>query len=84
MNNGLKRYWFATEVGLGIGVTAFDIEDAKALIRSNKYAMKYKPKFEEYVQDIDIRALDQKHVIPNMGIVVHRGIWFPELNYNIA
>ena len=78
MNNGLKRYWFAAKEGLGIGVTAFEIEDAKALIQSNKYVMKYKPKLEEYIQDIDIQV-DQEHVIPNLGIVVHRGIWFLKL-----
>jgi hypothetical protein len=32
------------------------------------------------VPDIDIRTLDEKHVIPNIGPVVFRGVWFPRLN----
>jgi hypothetical protein len=32
------------------------------------------------VPDVDIRTLDQAHVIPNMGPVVFRGVWFPRLN----
>ena len=33
LNNPLlHRYWFKTKVGLGIGVTAYSIEDARRLI----------------------------------------------------
>jgi hypothetical protein len=29
------------------------------------------------IEDIDIRLLDQGHVIPNMGVVTFKGIWYP-------
>lgn len=31
----------------------------------------------EIVPDVDIRTLDQRHVIPNMEVPVVRGVWFP-------
>lgn len=34
----------------------------------------------EIIEDIDIRQLDQGHVIPNMGVVTFEGVWFPNLN----
>ncbi len=32
------------------------------------------------VDNVDIRSLDQNHVIPNMGVVVNHGVWFPKLS----
>ena len=32
------------------------------------------------VEDIDIRELDQNHVVPNMAPVNLRGVWFPALS----
>jgi hypothetical protein len=32
------------------------------------------------VPDVDIRTLDAKHVLPNAGPVVVRGVWYPRLN----
>jgi hypothetical protein len=79
MNTLLKRFWFKTEEGLGIGVTAYSIDDAKSLVISEALAMSYRPIFDSYVEDIDIHKLDQNHVMPNMGIVVNRGIWYPKV-----
>jgi hypothetical protein len=31
----------------------------------------------EPVADVDIRTLDQAHVMPNMGLVVRPGVWYP-------
>jgi hypothetical protein len=28
-------------------------------------------------EDVDIRSLDENHVVPNIGEVVGRGLWFP-------
>jgi hypothetical protein len=33
----------------------------------------------EVIEDIDISLLDQNHVIPNMGVVTFKGVWFPTL-----
>ena len=35
------------------------------------------PEIESVIEDVDISALDQKHVIPNMEPPVWRGVWFP-------
>ena len=75
----LRRFWFEAEQGLGIGVTAYDRDDAESIVRANQLAMSFQPVFRECVEDVDVRDLDQGHVIPNMGIVVDRGIWFPNL-----
>jgi hypothetical protein len=32
------------------------------------------------VVDVDVASLDAKHVLPNIGPVVVRGVWFPALN----
>ncbi len=74
-----KTFWFESEKGLGVGVTAYDVDDAKYLIRSEKSVLNYRPNFKSYTEDIDIQLLDQNHVIPNMGIVTNRGIWFPNI-----
>lgn len=75
----LRRFWFETEKGPGIGVTAYDRDDAVSIVREDQIAMAFQPKFQDYVEDVDVRDLDQGRVIPNMGIVVDRGIWFPNL-----
>ena len=81
MSNLLIRFWFSTEKGLGIGVTAYSIEDAIAVIQAQESAMRYGPNFEEFIEDIDVQELDQGHVVPNMGVCTQRGVWFPNLNY---
>jgi hypothetical protein len=73
----LKRFWFKTETGYGIGVTAYSLEDANSLIKeSDGFIDK---KIVEVTENVDIRTLDQGHVIPNMGAPNFRGIWFPNL-----
>ena len=34
----------------------------------------------EIIENIDIGLLDQGHVVPNMGPVVFKGVWFPFCN----
>ena len=29
------------------------------------------------IDDVDVRDLDQRHVVPNMGDPAVRGVWFP-------
>jgi hypothetical protein len=33
----------------------------------------------EVVEDVDVRDLDQGHVVPNIGPVNFRGVWYPNL-----
>ena len=76
-NESLKRFWFEARKNHGIGVTAYDLEDARTIVRSCAWAMSYGPDFDRFIENIDITELDQGHVVPNMGIVIDRGIWFP-------
>jgi len=79
MEKFLTKYWFKTESGLGIGVTAYSVEDAISIIRGQETAMNFNPIFTSYIQNINITELDQNHIIPNMGICTNRGIWYPKL-----
>lgn len=88
----LKRFWFITfpENPYGpknIGVTAYSKDHAITLIANealkNSFIELLAKKIgdgTEVIEDIDINMLDQKHVIPNMGVVTFQGIWYPNLN----
>ncbi|WP_066822401.1 hypothetical protein [Sphingomonas mali] len=72
----MKPYWITTNqpMTLGYGITAHSAEDAETLLRLVVPA-------EYAINDIiwvrDVRSLDQGHVVPNMGNLLKRGIWFP-------
>jgi hypothetical protein len=83
MTEWLTRYWFSFDrlsgpnrLRLGCGVTAVNYEDALALL-SQRLS---KPSLETIVQcteNIDVSTLDPRHILPNIGDVTVRGIWFP-------
>jgi hypothetical protein len=81
----LKRYWFRfetfgkpTSLNLGCGVTAYDYEDAVNLLHDRVFARKDLPGIIECSENVDVSTLDQKHVLPNIGLVTVRGVWFPQ------
>jgi hypothetical protein len=80
----LRRFWFEfertlahTPFGLGCGFTAFDREDALAILRERVGACEDIGKVVRCEEDVDVSTLDEKHVLPNMGSVLVRGVWFP-------
>ena len=92
MTSTLTRYWLEFDwppregivVGLlephGFGVTAFDLDDALALLRAefferNQTAM---PPLARVTENVDVSTLDD-HVRPNMHPPNWRGVWFPML-----
>jgi hypothetical protein len=82
--NALTRYWFEfekspkpTALNLGCGVTAHDYDDAMQMIKEFFRPGRPIPMVTRFVQDVDLSSLDQKHVLPNIGSVVTRGVWFP-------
>ena len=77
---GLRRFWFPTATGFGFGATARTRDEAEAMAR--QAAAQLRRAFEplKVVGDVDVRALDQNHVVPNMGAVNLPGVWFPRLN----
>jgi hypothetical protein len=73
----LIRYWFSSDAGLGFGVTAHSIQDAIELLSSVGYIPGSDFNPSRVVENVSISALDQNHVVPNIGPVVVRGVWFP-------
>jgi hypothetical protein len=72
----LTPYWIKTDkpLNLGYGITARSKEDAEGLLRlvvSSDWAV-------VAIDPVgDAASLDQGHVIPNMGNIFRRGIWYP-------
>jgi hypothetical protein len=72
----LRPYWIKTDkrMSLGYGITGRSKEDAETLLRlvfpSDCAIVTIEPLE-------DAAALDQGHVIPNMGNMLRRGIWYP-------
>ncbi len=82
----LRRFWFRFDFELddgsppglimGCGITAYSYDDALELLESNIFKGKVPaPKLVE--EDVDVSTLDGGHVLPNMGDVTNRGVWFP-------
>ena len=76
----MHPYWFSfepigdpTPLNRGAGVTAWDDEDARQLIRAAFGDL--------VITDMtvlkNLDGLDQGHVLPNMGNILIRGIWYP-------
>jgi hypothetical protein len=80
----LKRYWFTfqkfsrpTPLNAGCGVTAFNRDDAITILREYVFKKEKNLEWISLIEGIDISTLDQRHVLPNIGDVAKRGIWFP-------
>ena len=83
----LHRYWFSFDgtgevavrggLRVGCGVTAYGREDALQILRRQVFEGGPIPKVTHMIKDVDVRMLDQGHVLPNMEVVVVRGVWFP-------
>jgi hypothetical protein len=78
-NNELKlqRFWFPATAGLGVGVTARSVEEAKAFANIALESLPKDAKLDEPVVGVDVRDLDQLHVIPNILPCNTRGVWYP-------
>ena len=82
--SALHRFWFTfknpppfSPLKLGCGVTAYNSEDALAILDKTLFANSTPPEIDTITEEVDIQSLDENHVIPNMGVVVIRGVWFP-------
>lgn len=85
----LRRYWFEFEISphdwswptsvlkAGCGATGVDQADCLNLIQERIMKGNPLPPARRIVEDVDVSTLDAKHVLPNMGFVTERGIWFP-------
>jgi hypothetical protein len=83
----LKRFWIefgsTTDTPLvlrpGCGVTAYSIEDALRLV-SDALGIPELPAVVSVVENVDVSTLDANHILPNIGLTVCRGVWYPALN----
>ena len=84
----MKKFWFEFNLKIddphppgtlmGCGITAHNLEDAKIIL--NEVFKGYPaPIILTIKEDVDLRSLDERHVLPNIGPVIYRGVWFPRL-----
>ena len=77
----LHRFWIEFQLlpqqHVGYGVTAIDFADALKLLADTLDTQLPAPT--RVVHDVDVRTLDEGHVLPNMLPPDSRGIWFPML-----
>ena len=79
----VKRFWITFEretfgpLALGCGVTALNIEDALSLIREEYPRCADGLRVKTVTEEVDVSTLHAGHVLPNMGNIFRRGIWWP-------
>ena len=90
----LTRYYIRLEnksemlpvrLPLGCGVTAHDEQDARDIVLQYltvhcRLTGEQMPAIREIVANVDVRTLDQNHVVPNSGNIFKRGMWFPNMS----
>ena len=78
--SGLTCYWITTGRAwgpLGFGVTAWSLEDAIQLLGTEGIDILENLGQFQIRENVTFAELDQNHVVPNMGPMVMRGVWFP-------
>jgi len=63
----------------GVGVTGWDQRDCLGMISRHLLDGDDPPPLKTAVVDVDVRRLEQEHVVRNMGDCAVRGIWYPAL-----
>ena len=64
---------------VGCGVSGYDEDDCRALVRAQLFAGHPLPEFRDRVPDVDVcrHRLQQR-----LGNPASRGVWFPDLNFD--
>ncbi len=83
---GLRQFWFEfvpvkSSFRNWVGVTAIDLEDAKIIVSQRLFDGGELPELRKVIEDVEFSDLDQGHVVPNMGVPIYRGIWYPRSDY---
>ena len=93
----LTRYWFefdlSTEhrnrfpyvIAYGVGITAYDYQDALGLLRKWVLQTEEMPKIKKLIENVDVSILQDSHsrnknLLPNLGCPAWRGVWHPAFN----
>ena len=78
----MKVYWLKLRnygPSLGFGITARDLNDAMSLLSIVARTSVDATMLESWKELQTADELDQNHVVPNMGVIVRRGVWFPNM-----
>jgi hypothetical protein len=51
--------------------------DALKILNAKVFVKAPMPEIDSVVSDVELRAIDPHHVLPNMGVVTNSGVWFP-------
>ncbi len=88
--NAVIRYWIEFghvgkrhPINLGCGVTASDIHDALLLVGMAFPDLDLGSPL-SVIEDVDVSSLDANHVLPNLGNVLVRGVWWPRTSREMA
>jgi hypothetical protein len=80
MTDSLTSFWIVPRgapLAGGFGVTAFSEEDALRLIHAAGYQLPADTSDLEIRSGVRPEDIDAKHISPNAGPTVVRGIWYP-------
>ena len=84
MKKVLTAYWLSYPADpsfpLGQGVTAHSVEDAYQLLEESGYTLHIEAKYVKIKENVTIDDLDRTNIVPNIGPLIMRGIWYPCLN----
>lgn len=77
----LTTYWYSfpsdERLPIGIGVTAYSRSDADALIEQQGINWHLTAKEVNVAENLTLSDLDQSNVVPNVGPMQFRGVWYP-------
>jgi hypothetical protein len=80
-DQALKVYWLTfpedPKLPFGVGITAYSHEDAFALLAGQNIDWHLRAKRIAIREGVTVHDLDQHHVVPNMGPMQFRGVWYP-------
>jgi len=85
LNPMLETFWLTfpqdSQLPMGIGVTAYSEADAFALLEERGIAEWFAGAREVVVRKgVRLQDLDQRNVVPNIGPMQLRGVWYPCTN----
>jgi hypothetical protein len=80
MSEPLTSFWIVRRGAAqtqGFGVTGFSVDDALQLVRGAGHELPVDRDSMDITPGVRPVDLDAKHVVPNCGPAVVRGVWYP-------
>ena len=76
-DSALIPFWIEPPGVHGFGVTAFSLSDALRILEDAGHSLPQDRSTLRVTERVRISDLDQSHIVPNIGPLVVRGIWYP-------